>query len=331
MPKHLLPALLVMLLTACGVDSHHFKLRGRMLNMNQGEFYVYDPEGVVGGIDTIQVSGGRFTLEIPCSSPATLMLVFPNFSEQPIFAQPGKTVDVDGDASHLKELKVTGTKDNELMTSFRQHTAQAAPPDIRKEVKQFVADHPQSPVGNYLVRRYFIAAEEPDYAEAHRLITILRSKQPDNISLIRTANLVGAYAKVGKNATLPVITDYDINGRLVTSSDYSGPLALICTWATWNYESTAQLRRIKAVQRKSNGRLKVLTIALDASKADCQRRLRQDSIPWQNICDGQLFDGRTVKALGLMTVPDNILLKNGRIVARGLPTNELLSKIEDNL
>ena len=34
------------------------------------------------------------------------MLVFPNFSEQPIFAQSGKTVNVKGDATHLKEMSV---------------------------------------------------------------------------------------------------------------------------------------------------------------------------------------------------------------------------------
>lgn len=38
---HLFPTLLLLAalcLTACGVDSKHFKLEGRLLNMNQGEF-----------------------------------------------------------------------------------------------------------------------------------------------------------------------------------------------------------------------------------------------------------------------------------------------------
>ena len=48
------------------------------------------------------------------------MLVFPNFSEQPIFAKPGETVDIKADTSHLKELEATGTKDNELMNDFRK-------------------------------------------------------------------------------------------------------------------------------------------------------------------------------------------------------------------
>ncbi len=331
MHKHLLLSLLAVVLTACGVDGHHFKLEGRILNMNQGEFYVYDHEGIVDGIDTIKVSGGRFTLEIPCNRETTLMLVFPNFSEQPIFAQPGKSVEIEGDASHLKELKVEGTKSNELMTAFRQKTAQASPPEVKKEVAAFIKEHPESRIGAYLVRKYFIATPEPDYVEAQRLIALMRPKQPDNSALIRTGNLIDSYAKVGNKTALPTITDYDINGRLVSSSDLSGPLAVVCTWATWSYESTALLRRIKEVQRKSHGQLKVVSIAIDASKVECERRLKQDSISWPTICDGQLFEGRTVKKLGLLSVPDNIVLKNGRIIARGLNSNELISKLESNL
>ena len=72
----------------------------------------------------------------------TLMLVFPNFTEQPIFAQPGKTVDVKGDAYHRKELTVEGTKDNKLMNSFRRQTANASPPEALKYARQFILRPP---------------------------------------------------------------------------------------------------------------------------------------------------------------------------------------------
>ena len=91
--------------------------------MNQGEFYVYSPDGDIDGIDTIKVVGGRFTFERPCERPVMLMLVFPNFSEQPIFAEPGKSVEIKADASHMKEMEVKGTKANEQMTTFRKQTA----------------------------------------------------------------------------------------------------------------------------------------------------------------------------------------------------------------
>ncbi len=97
-----------MTLASCGTDSRHFKIDGRLLNVNQGEFYVYSPDGALPGLDTVKVQAGRFTKEIACDRPMTLMLVFPNFTEQPIFAQPGKTVDVKGDAYHLKRAYCGG-------------------------------------------------------------------------------------------------------------------------------------------------------------------------------------------------------------------------------
>ena len=81
-----LPALF--LLASCGEDSKHFKIEGRLLQINQGEFYLYSSDGTISGFDTIKVQGGRFSHEIECDHPTTLTLVFPNFSEQPIFAEP---------------------------------------------------------------------------------------------------------------------------------------------------------------------------------------------------------------------------------------------------
>ena len=59
-------------------------------------------------MDTIKVQGGRFSFEKPCKENYTIMIVFPNFSEQPIFAESGKSVDIKADASHLKEMEVKG-------------------------------------------------------------------------------------------------------------------------------------------------------------------------------------------------------------------------------
>ncbi len=109
----------VLILTSCGARSGYFQIEGKFLHMNQGEFYVYSPDGGFEGMDTIKVQGGRFSFEKPCKENYTIMIIFPNFSEQPIFAESGKSVDINADASHLKEMEVKGTKTNELMTKFR--------------------------------------------------------------------------------------------------------------------------------------------------------------------------------------------------------------------
>lgn len=54
---------LTLALVSCETKSGYFKIDGRFLNLNQGEFYVYSPDGIISGIDTIKVDGGRFTYE----------------------------------------------------------------------------------------------------------------------------------------------------------------------------------------------------------------------------------------------------------------------------
>ena len=158
--------LLTLVLVSCGVDGKHFKLEGRFLHLNQGEFYVYSTDGVLDGIDTIKIEGGRFAYEIPCDEEGTLVMVFPNFSEQPIFTQPGKTVEIKADASHLKELEAEGTDNNKLMTAFRKQVSNMSPQQAVDAAEEFVKHNPKSNVSAWLIRKYFILAPKPALKEA---------------------------------------------------------------------------------------------------------------------------------------------------------------------
>ena len=68
-----------------------------------------------------------------------------------------------------------------------------------------------------------------------------------------------------------------------------------------------------------------------ASRRDCEQALKQDTITWHTVCDEQLFDGKLVRQLGISSVPDNIVMKDGRIVARGLSAKDLKKKVEELL
>ena len=55
MKKILFALLTLLLLTSCGPEGNHFRLAGRLRNINQGQFLVYSPDGAFVGIDTIKV------------------------------------------------------------------------------------------------------------------------------------------------------------------------------------------------------------------------------------------------------------------------------------
>lgn len=316
-------------MVSCGVDGKHFKLEGRFLHLNQGEFYVYSTDGVLDGIDTIKIEGGRFAYEIPCDEEGTLVMVFPNFSEQPIFTQPGKTVEIKADASHLKELEAEGTDNNKLMTAFRKQVSNMSPQQAVDAAEEFVKHNPKSDVSAWLIRKYFILAPKPDYAKAKQLLDLMIAEQPKNGKLVNLQQqLIGLAATAGKS--LPIFTATDINGNKVTQANLTqSPNAVVFLWASWNYESTDMQRQLKRLKAAKGNGLSIIGVCIDPSKSEMQQSLRRDSISWPTINDGMMFDTKIAKQLGLSQVPANILLKNGKIVGRNLRMNELKEKIEN--
>lgn len=325
--RHLPVVIASLMLAACGSSGNKFKVSGRLLQMNQGEFYVYSDDESVDGIDTIKVQGGRFEYELPCERATTLTIVFPNFSEQPLFAEPGKTAKVEGDASHLKTMEVKGTADNELMTAFRAQAANASPPETAKLVGDFVAKNPKSPVGVWLVRKYLVATATPNYKEAERLMKLMVAAQKDNAQLSRLSQSIGQLKASAVGSALPSFTVTDTNGKTVSSSQFTTGTAVICTFASWSYNSTDVMRRLQEA-RKSDSSLKVLAISLDAQRRDCDNFVTMNQISFPVVCTGEMFDTKPLAQLGLKAVPCNIVVKDGRIVARSLSAKDLLEKIK---
>ena len=59
--------------------------------------------------------------------------------------------------------------------------------------------------------------------------------------------------------------------------------------------------------------------------------LKRDSILWPTICNGDMLADKTLQLLGLTAIPDNLVLQNGKIIARSLKKKELLDKLEQLL
>mgnify|MGYP002624336802 CR=1 FL=1 len=324
--------LLSLLFTACGAPKGEFRLEGHFLKMNQAEFYVYSPDGVINGIDTIHLAGGRFTYEIPCTDEGTLMIVFPNFSEHPVFAESGTSVSLNGDASHLKELSAEGTEANKLISGFRLQTADASPVETRKLAQQFIENNPRSIAAVYLFQKYYIQEAEPDISQGTRLLEILRKSQPDNLSVSRIETLFGIKKASSVGQSLPNFSANGMNGQTVSRSSLAGSYAVVSTFSSWNYESQEQQRQLSRIARRSQGRLRLLSVSLDANRSECKRVVSRDTLSHPVVCDQLMFDSPLLATFGLQTIPDNIIIdKNGKIIAHGLNTEDLKKRLNELL
>ena len=299
--------------------------------MNQGQFFVYSPDGAISGIDTIMVQGGRFAYEIPCESEGTIVIVLPNYSEIPVFVEPGKSVDLKADASHIKDIEVTGTDANDRMTKWRKNTSSQSPDGLMKQAEQFIRENPSSIISRWMLRKYFIVTAKPDLKKAKELVKLMGEKNEKEASIVRlSVGLENVPLQVGD--VLPAFTAKDLQGKDVQASQYRVGKTIILVWATWDYDGISISRRVfrKIEELKSQGKQvpKVLGISIDASAVDAKRTVGNDSTAWSTICDGLMWESPVVKAIGTTKVPDNFVLENGKVKACHLGNDELLKQLD---
>ena len=321
--------LLFALLLSCNSNNGRLAMKGSFKGINQGELYIYGMDGTY-PLDTIALAKGEFHYQIPLEDSVTFILVFPNFSELPIFGEPGAEIAIEGDATHLKETKITGTKTNEEMTAFRLKTSGQTPPEMARSAAQFIKEHPQSPGSLYLLNRYFIQSAEPDYLQAYELANIILKANPGNQRMAEITRWLEGLKALKDHQKLPSFTAVDINGKTVSSAELNATLNVIAVWATWNYESQNLLRMLQQQITWQKRDIKVLSICVDANIQECKRIATRDSVPWSTVCDGKMWDMPILHKTGLAYVPDNIITdKQGNIIGHSLNYGDLRKKIDD--
>jgi len=325
--------LLALLTVACSSDSGRFRLEGRLRNINQGEFYLYSLDGTLTGMDTISVRDGRFAYETELHDKATLIIIFPNYSEQPVFAESGATVTIKGDASHMKEMTIKGTKDNDLMTDLRMQLNELMPPAVPRAVAGFITEHPQSAVSTYLLQRYFLLCRQPDYKEARRLAGLMLKAQPQNVQLETLTRQLDPLQGGAVGSQLPSFTATDVKGQQVSERQLKGKVNVVSLWASWNNRSTDMQRRLKRLKDDYGQDLAIVSICLDGSPADCRRSVvTRDSLKWPTLCDGKVWQTPLLQKFGFAVVPGNVVAdRSGRIVARNLNPQQLEDKLKELL
>ncbi len=322
----------VLILVSCGFGNKKFRLEGRLRNLNQGEFYVYSPDGGMTGTDTIKVRDGRFSYEKAVQGNYTFIVIFPNYSELAVFAAPSVSLNIKGDATHLKEITVKGSDINEQFTGLRSQLNRLTPPEERKEVADFIRKHPQSPISNYLLNRYFVLTVDADLKQAAELAALMVKAQPDNARLLFLRRQLDVLKKSQLEAKIPPFSATDLKGHKVSNAQLDGKVNVVNVWATWSYQSGNILHRLHKLRKTYGSKLAVVTLCLDGDVKEVRRRVDRDSIPWPVVCDGQMFQSPMATQLGIATVPSILVAdKSGRIVARDMEPDKVEQELEKRL
>lgn len=332
----LIPALHLLVLTACSTPSDRVRITGEIEGVKQAEFYVYSNDEAQPFLDTVRIVDGSFTYERALRAPAVLTLLYPNFSQTLLVAEPGRHIKMTGSAAKLGEASITGSDENVLLTEFRLENANKRPAEARLAADNFVRAHPATQAAIAVFLRFFAAPAASGSGgsanEGRALLEVLHQAQPDNSNLTRLAARISSQMQSSVGQPLPALRLPRAGGGTYLSHERGGHTALYVAVAAWSRESLEQWRAVSRLRATYGDRLHVVAVSLDENGAAARRTLGADSTAVPCVVDGRDLRGACARALGFTALPANVLVsRRGIIVARDVPTDKLATTLAEAL
>jgi peroxiredoxin len=74
----------------------------------------------------------------------------------------------------------------------------------------------------------------------------------------------------------------------------------------------------------------IFQVSLDQSQSLWERAIKEDALPWTNVCDFMSWESDVVKLYGVETIPANFLIdREGSIITKNLKGDALDKKLSE--
>lgn len=336
MKKFGLLFIITVCLWGCRSNPKQVILEGNVKGLINDTIYLYSNDGLYNKIDTIlHAKEGKFSCAIQIDTLTAATLIFNGGTEYPVFMDKGEKIKVTGDVSGLPTI--SGNAANEELSAFMQELKGLGKPSekaMQEKAETFIREHHSSLASAYLLNRYFILQENPDYNKIKELIDVMTGMLLDQPSIEKVSDYIDQLEKVKDGKTAPYFNLPNAKGEKIarTSDKLRNKYLLLTFWASWcNADSTAhaQLRQLNRTYKK-NKDFAMLSISLDIDKEAWEEAIKKDTLNWEQVCDFSGWESETARQYAILTLPTNILLSpSGGIIARDIKGDSLVNKIKE--
>ena len=342
----LLVAIAALLLAACNTkpETKTFKVNVNLANADGKTVYL-QKDGQV--LDSAVIENWDAVFNTPvCDDNEMYGITLQGWRRPFPFFTDNVDVTLEGDAQNPNAILVKGSKSQDRLNAFTQSyndleakleadstMAQADKDEVLKmHCFDYVWENPTDPVAHYVMYLYKWAFGP---CELRTMI--------DNIhhadSTLTTKNLAMAEEYVEKQervqAGQPIIdfTQNDPDGNPVTLSELAqGKLLLVDFWASWCPDCRkANPDVVAAYQKFHDQGFDVLGVSFDTDKEKWLAAVEKDGLTWTQVSDLQGWNNAAGALYTIAFIPQNALIKDGKIVARNLEGKELMEEVERQL
>ena len=339
-----------------------FKVNVNLANAD-GQMVYLQKDGQV--IDSATITNWEAAFDTPVGDGTeTYGLMLKNWRRAFSFFTNNNDVTLEGDAQNPNSILVKGSETHDRLIAFTegfdeydlqmdslgQLLQEAKTAENQKEVARlqyelddmselqkmycfdYVWEHPADPVAHYVLYRYKWAFGP---CEIRTMIDNIRHAD----SATETYNLALAEEYVEKQervqAGQPIVdfTQNDAEGNPITLSEIAqGKLLLVDFWASWCPDCRKENPNVVAAYQKFHDQgFDVLGVSFDTNKEAWLAAIEKDGLTWTQVSDLQGWNNAAGALYSISFIPQNALIKDGKIVARNLEGAELMEEVERQL
>lgn len=326
MKKSSILILIIICLCGCGKSSKKTSITGEIKGLGTDTLYLYGMDESFDRIDTIFAKGDKFSYTTSIDTITSAYLLIDNQIEYPIFLDKGNQIKIKGNIDHPEFLDINGNRYNEEFTAFQKELSSLNNPsekDLEQKAEEFIRIHHSSFVSLYLLDKYFVQKDSPDFNKIKKLIEVMTGILQDKLYIEKLNEAISLSEKTETGKYAPFFSLPNIKGEKITrsSEDFKKKNLLINFWASWadsisNHQSNSELKELYKKYKK-NKHIAMLGVSFDMDKKEWQDAIKRDTLNWEQVCDFGGLNSEVAKQYAIKQVPSNILLAaDGKILAK---------------
>ena len=339
MKKSSILILIAICLFGCHKTSKDVSITGEIKGLGTDTLYLYGMDESRDRIDTIFAKDDKFSYSTPVDTITSAFLLIKNETEYPIFLDKGNKIKIKGSINNPEALTIDGNIYNQEFTAFQKELEDLDNPSeqiLEQKAEEFIQQHHSSFVSLYLLDKYFVQKESPDFNKIKKLIEVMTGILQDKLYIERLNESISQAEKMEIGKYAPFFSLPNTKGIKITrsSDDFKKKNLLINFWASWsdstaNHRSNIELKELYKKYKK-NKHIGMLGISFDLNKEEWKGAIKRDTLDWEQVCDFSGLNSEIAKQYTIKQIPTNILLSaDGKILAKNLNGEELKKKIEE--
>lgn len=360
----LIALILTVVFFACKTNKDEFTIKGTIAGVETGKVYLQKiVDGRPQSIDTANVENGKFSFTGKMETPDLRVL---RLNDQDYIAQfflENSQVKIDAKKDSMNATKITGSASQDLFQTYVKEVEsmnkqmavlqdryqkamasnnaeevkkvqidyQAMMDNMKVYTKNFVKEHRTS-----VVAAYITLAQLSNQIESAELDSIVAGF-PQEISkseyVVKLKEMAEAMRKTAIGVVAPDFTMNDPQGKPIQLSSLRGKVVMIDFWASWCGPCRQENPNVvKVYQQYHDKGFEILGVSLDSDKAEWQQAINHDQLNWLHVSDLQKWDNSAARLYAVNSIPQTYLLdKEGKIIAKGLRSQELAAKLAELL